>query len=87
MISLQQLFEQTYLNQVDWSLVKPGDPPDKCYTGAEEFLLTALLEHHELPIQSASECSFSIGDLAKQLPEDKLASIWEEVQQKFPPVA
>lgn len=86
-MNLQEYFEQTYLKQVDWSLVKPGDPTDICYAKAEEFLMRCLLEHHELPIQGSSECSFTIGDLAKQLPEDKVAAIWEEVLQKFPPVA
>ena len=87
MIDLTTLFNETYVNPVDWDKVAAGDATDKLCANAEQFILNSLLDHHELPHQTMADCSFSLTQLARQVPDDKAMDIWEETKQKFPPAA
>ena len=81
-MNLSELFETHYVGP--FAAANTQILYDLC-NNAEVFIFNSLLDHHELPHKHPSDCCFTMLELSRQVPDDKLVSIWEETKEKFPP--
>lgn len=81
MFDIEKHFEQVYVGAC-----AAGDADDmELADKAETFIYTCLLNHHELPYVNPIQCPFTANQLAKQMGDAEIKSLWDETLEKFPP--
>lgn len=73
-------FDQHYASGISWDNATPAEV--SLCTTAEDYLVSRLLELHELPT-APRQCEYTINQLARAVAPEIQADLWNSLVEKF----